>query len=69
MLIETVKNLGPEFFDIFGVLVFTYVIFYSQTILSKRKLPKGFTVLLLLIGLAGLFIDLLFASSFFQGLM
>ena len=68
MPLEVVENLRPEFFDIFGVLAFVYIIFFSNILLSGKKLPRGFVVVLLLIGLTGFFIDLFFASSFLRGL-
>ena len=68
MPLEVVENLRPEFFDIFGVLAFVYIIFFSNRLLSGKKLPRGFVAVLLLIGLTGFFIDLFFASSFLRGL-
>ena len=68
MPFETIRGLGPQFFDVFGVLAFVYIIFFSNMLLNGKKLPKGFTVILLLIGLIGFFIDLIFASSFLREL-
>ena len=68
MPFEAIKGLGPQFFDVFGVLAFVYIIFFSNMLLDGKKLPKGFTVILLLIGLIGFFIDLIFASSFLREL-
>ncbi|KKU19141.1 MAG: hypothetical protein UX77_C0005G0008 [Parcubacteria group bacterium GW2011_GWA1_47_11] len=68
MLVEIMRGLGPEFFDIFGVLTFIYIIFFSHTLLKGKRLPKGFVILLLVIGLIGFFVDLFFASSFLTGL-
>jgi len=68
MLLDKILNLEPEFFDIFGVLAFVYIIFFSNMLLSGRKLPRGFTIILLLIGLTGFFIDIFFASSFLSTL-
>ncbi|MDZ4231184.1 MAG: hypothetical protein U1C52_00105 [Patescibacteria group bacterium] len=63
MLLEKMQELGPDFFDMFGVLAFAYVIFFAHMLLRGEELPRGFTTFLLLIGLAGLFIDIFFASS------
>jgi len=68
MLLENIGDLRPEFFDIFGVLAFVYIIFFSNMLLSGKKLPRGFTVILLFIGLIGFFIDIFFASSFIRTL-
>jgi len=68
MPFEVIKGLGPQFFDVFGVLAFVYIIFFSNMLLNEKKLPRGFTVILLLIGLIGFFIDLIFASSFLREL-
>ncbi len=67
MLLEKMQELGPEFFDIFGVLAFVYIIFFAQMLLQGKKLPRGFVVLLLLMGLIGLFVDIFFASSAIKG--
>ncbi len=66
MLLATIEQLGPAFFDIFGVLAFVYIILVSYLLLKGRKLPNGFIVLLLVIGLIGLFIDIYFASSYVE---
>lgn len=68
MSLEKIFNLGPEFFDVFGVLAFVYIIFFSNMLLSGKKLPRGFVVVLLLIGLVGFFVDTFFASSFLKSL-
>ena len=50
-------NLRPEFFDVFGVVAFAYVVCVSLFALRKKRLPKAVFVALLLVGLIGLFVD------------
>lgn len=66
MLLATIERLGPTFFDIFGVLAFAYIILVSHLLLKGYKLPRGFIVLLLVIGLIGFFVDIYFASSYVE---
>ena len=49
---------SPEFYDIFGVGIFTYLLIIGAWMFfSKRKLPKWVSITLILIGIAGLIVD------------
>ncbi len=55
----------PEFLDRFGILVFVYIIIFSLISLFKKKaVPKWMTVVLLIIGIAGLIADLMVVLFF-----
>lgn len=57
-MIEKITNIRPEFFDIFGITVFTFILIIGITSLySKKKLPKWTTVVLVIIGILGLLVD------------
>jgi len=48
----------PEFFDIFGIGVFTFIVSLSIWALkTKKPLPKWVALFLLAIGIAGLLVD------------
>ena len=50
--------ISPEFFDIFGVFVFSYFIIISLRALKKNKpLTKKELIILLIIGILGLIVD------------
>ena len=52
------KIIRPEFFDIFGVFVFIFLIVLSLWGLKTRKpFPKWSTVILLTIGILGFIVD------------
>ena len=47
-----------EFFDIFGLITFTFLIVVGMTILrTKKRLPDWMGYVILLIGILGLIID------------
>jgi len=56
---DLVKNLiRPEFFDIFGIAVFSFITFLSIWAYKTQKpLPKWAILVLLVIGIAGLIVD------------
>lgn len=47
----------PQFFDIFGVLAFIYILVISLLGLLGRHIPKRGYIVLALIGFVGLLID------------
>lgn len=50
--------LRPEFFDIFGLAVFSFIIILSLWgLITKKKLPEWSLITLLIIGILGIFID------------
>lgn len=55
----------PQFFDIFGVLGFVYIVGLSLLGLVGKQLPKWMFVILLLIGVTGLLIDTLIVYTFY----
>ena len=50
-------SLKPQFFDIFGMLAFIYIVYFSARGLFGKKIPNWTLFVLLLIGLTGLIID------------
>jgi hypothetical protein len=50
-------SLEPQFFDIFGLVTFVYIIFLSLLLLRGSNIRKWMSIVLLLIGIGGLFID------------
>jgi len=59
MLFSFMKNLGAEFFDIFGVFVFVFIIAASLFALqNKGKLPEWVLFIFLSIGIVGFFVDI-----------
>jgi multidrug transporter EmrE-like cation transporter len=51
-------SLPPEFFDIFGLMGFAYIIAFSLFAFTKqRAFPKWMLVILLLVGVMGLIVD------------
>ncbi len=58
MISEIIKLIRPEFFDIFGILVFSFITSLSVWGLwTKKKFPKWATIILLTIGVLGLIVD------------
>ena len=50
--------LRPEFFDIFGTVVFLFITVSALwALLNGRRLPRWALMALFLIGIAGLFVD------------
>lgn len=50
----------PEFFDIFGIPLFIFIIALSWWMLRKRKMPPNWAIVILLcIGVAGLTADIM----------
>lgn len=48
----------PEFFDIFGLLVFSFITILSiWSLRTERAVPVWATIILLLIGISGLIVD------------
>ena len=53
-----VKLPRPEFFDIFGVFVFTAIVLLSGwAIVTGNPIPKGGLLFLFFVGLFGIFVD------------
>lgn len=50
-------GLPPEFFDFFGLGVFSFIVLVSIFMLRKKKLPRWIPYILLSIGLLGLITD------------
>jgi len=46
-----------EFFDIFGILVFAFLLFIGLKIVQKKKLPNWTGIVILLIAISGLIVD------------
>jgi hypothetical protein len=49
--------MNPEFFDIFGLISFTFIIWFSIKMLCKKKPEKWAIIILLIIGILGLIVD------------
>ena len=47
----------PEFFDIFGLIVFVFLFAVGFLMIKKQKLPNWVGFLILLIGILGLIVD------------
>lgn len=47
----------PEFFDIFGLVVFVYLFVVGVLMVKKRKLPDWVGFVILLIAILGLIVD------------
>ena len=47
----------PEFFDIFGLIVFAFLFMVGLKMIQKKKLPNWTGVVILLIAIAGLIVD------------
>ena len=47
----------PQFFDIFGFVVFIYIILLSWLLLRRIYVKKWMIIILLLIGITGLLVD------------
>tara|TARA_Y100000310_G_C20042831_1_gene516969 strand:- start:204 stop:407 length:204 start_codon:yes stop_codon:yes gene_type:complete len=57
-MISNLSFIRPEFFDIFGVIIFSYIIFISLKALKRNKrLAKKELIILLIIGILGLIVD------------
>ena len=55
----------PEFYDIFGLIIFSYLLSLGiYTLTSKKKFPKLIGVSLILIGIAGLIVDGIIVTKF-----
>jgi energy-converting hydrogenase Eha subunit C len=55
---KIIAIIKPEFFDIFGIFVFTFLIYVSiASLIKKEPLSKRISIILLLIGLVGIFVD------------
>lgn len=53
-----ISGMRPEFFDIFGLIVFTFLFIVGILMLkSKKKLPDWVGFIILLIGISGLIVD------------
>ncbi len=49
--------LRAEFFDIFGLIVFTFLLVIGLMMIKKKKLPDWAGFVILLIGILGLIVD------------
>ena len=47
----------PEFFDIFGLAIFAFLLFVGIKMVQKKKLPNWTGFVILLIAIAGLIVD------------
>ena len=54
----------PEFYDIFGLVIFSYLLGLGIYLTSKKKFPKFIGVSLILIGIAGLIVDGIIVTKF-----
>ncbi|MFC1756606.1 hypothetical protein ACFLZC_00385 [Patescibacteria group bacterium] len=56
---KTILNIiRPEFFDIFGIFVFTFFIILAiWGLKTKKPLPRWSLIILLLVGIAGIIVD------------
>lgn len=54
-----------EFFDIFGTMAFLYIIGYSTFALTNDNLPRLWTILLLIVGIAGLVVDVVIVTKIY----
>ena len=53
-----INFLTPEFFDIFGILTFMFLIFVSLWLLKFKKLPSDWIIIIILIiSILGFLID------------
>jgi cytochrome c oxidase subunit IV len=51
--------ISAEYFDILGILAFLFLFIFSVYIYIKfKKVPRWFTILAILVSLAGLIVDL-----------
>ena len=56
----------PEFFDIFGLAVFSFIIYVAVWGLkTRRSFPRWILILLAGIGIAGLFVDGVIVFTFY----
>lgn len=51
------KFIKPEFFDIFGIAVFSFIVTISYQALNERLIPRWVFIVLLVIGILGLIVD------------
>ncbi len=49
--------MNAEFFDIFGIGVFAFLLFVGIKMIQKKKLPKYTGFIILLIAILGLIVD------------
>ncbi|MFH1608042.1 MAG: hypothetical protein ABIA78_02820 [archaeon] len=47
----------PEFFDIFGLVVFIFLFFVGMKMVKKQKIPEWAGYIVLLIAVLGLIVD------------
>ena len=50
-------SLEPQFFDIFGLIVFIYITLFSWLLLRRIYVKKWMIIILFLIGVTGLLVD------------
>lgn len=50
-------SLEPQFFDIFGLVVFIYITLFSWLLLRRIYVKKWMIIVLFLIGVIGLLVD------------
>ncbi len=50
-------SLEPQFFDIFGLVVFAYITLFSWLLLRRIYVKKWMIIILFLIGVIGLLVD------------
>jgi len=66
MIIQKMTELGAAFFDIFGAIIFAFLIAASLYALkNKGRLPEWILYLFIAIGLSAFFIDLFNVYSAF----
>lgn len=58
-------ELTPQFFDIFGIMGFVYIVALALYGLSGKNVPRWALIILLLIGIIGLLVDVLVVYTFY----
>jgi len=56
---------SPQFFDIFGILIFAYVIVFSARGLRGAAIPRWAFFVFLFIGIAGFLVDAAVVFTFY----
>jgi RsiW-degrading membrane proteinase PrsW (M82 family) len=57
MVIELLPQ-DPEFYDLFGLVVFTFILAISiYSLKTAKPIPKWALIILIIIGIAGLIVD------------